>query len=244
MLKQKTIAASVVAVGVCLGAGGWQPAQATTTTYDTTYAWGGSGLSAFGNPNTATMGQTFVAPSADILQGFTFYLSGAADLQFQAQVYAWSGSLTGGNGRQGAVGSPLYTSTPIPFGSTAGAFVPVNITTGGTTLTAGADYVALLTISGPNSSNYGSSTGTDVFGYLPFSHVPGNGGGGLNYYNNASDYPDINAGFWDDFLDYGDAAWTAIFTSPTVPVPEPATLTIVGAGLAGLGMVRRRRKAA
>jgi hypothetical protein len=216
------------------------PASALTV-YDTTYAWDGSSfIYPFGSSNTATYGQTFIAPVTDnVLQSFTFYLNGDATLQFQAEVYAWSGSLAGGNGPQGAVGAPLYTSAPIVLGPTGGAFVPVTIVTGGTTLIPGNAYVALFTISGPDPTNYTNSTGTDVWGNIPFTHVPGGGGGGFAFFNNGDNYSIINNGNWDNFDDFGDSAWTAVFTS----VPEPGTLALLGAALVGFGVIRRRRAA-
>ncbi len=213
-------------------------------TYDTTGSWNGSSfISPFGQPNTATYGQTFVAPSVDnVLQSFTFYLEGnpGTTLQLQAQVYAWSGSLTGGNPTQGAIGPALYTSAPITVNGT-GAYVPVTATTGGVALTSGDHYVALFTISGPNASDYGNSNGTVFWGDIT-THVANDGGGGFNFDNNGSNYSSINNGAWDDFADFGDSAWKADFSAAT---PEPGAWILFGTlVICPLIALRRRYRAA
>ena len=166
------------------------PGQAgATTIFDTTPSWDhASTVSVFGNPNTATYGQTFIAPSDGVLQSFTFFVDGAATLQVQAGVNAWSGSLLGGNGPQGAVGPALFTSSsPFTIGDTGGAFQAVTVDTGGVNLTAGQAYVAYFSISGPDAADFSNSSGTDAFGAIS-GHGADDGGGGFNFDNNGSDY--------------------------------------------------------
>ncbi|HNC53518.1 MAG TPA: PEP-CTERM sorting domain-containing protein [Accumulibacter sp.] len=225
-LKKITYA---IAAGISLATAG----SALATTYDTTPSWNGSSsIQPFGKSDTATYGQTFVAPSDSILDDFTFYLSGRATLQFQAEVYAWSGSLLGGGGG-GATGPALFTSAPITLGPTVG-FQAVTVNTGGLLLTPGADYVALFTVSGPDASDYTNSNGTDVWGRIT-SHVAGDGGGGFVFYNNGNNYGALNSSAWDNFADFGDSAWIANFHAP-----EPGTLALLG--LAGIGLFRRRQQ--
>lgn len=56
-------------------------------------------------------------------------------------------------------------------------------------------------------------------------------------------WEDRNKKQGSDF-DYNDLifAFTNVTTRPPVKTPEPATLALIGAGLAGLGFARRRRK--
>jgi hypothetical protein len=150
------------------------------------------------------------AQASAILDSFTFYIDGAATLDFQAQVYAWSGSLTGGNPPQGATGPALFTSAVLTYTDTdgPGVFTAITINTGGLFLPDG-NYVALLTTSGlqtdPNVS------GTTGWGDTQFVHVANSGGGGFNFYNNGDNRAALNTTPWDDSIDFGDLAWTAVF---------------------------------
>jgi hypothetical protein len=211
-------------------------------TFDTTGSWNGSSsISPFGQPNTTTYGQTFVAPSDNVLENFTFYLeaSSSVHLQIQAQVYNWSGNLLGGAAPQGAVGSALFTSTPINFVGN-GSFEAITVTTGGTTLIAGNPSVALFTISGPDATDYLNSTGTASWGDTQQVHVS-NDGGGFNFYNNGSNFAAINNGNWNDFADFGDLAWKANFTASAAPVPEPSIILLLLSVVGGVGLTLRRK---
>jgi hypothetical protein len=211
------------------------PAFAGSVSYDTTYAWNGSSsIQPFGFPNTATYGQTFVAPSgANVLENFTFYLDGApgTTLDIQAEIFSWSGNMYGGNPPQGATGIALYTSSSFFFNG-SGTFVPVTVNTGGVVLTPGQNYVALFTISNP--ADYANSNGTVIWGDLQVQHVAGDGGGGFNFYNNGSNYAGINTTPWDDFSDFGDSAWSANFVSGA---PEPGAVPLLSLSLIGLALL-------
>jgi hypothetical protein len=210
-------------------------AQANVT-YDTTYAWDGSStIQPWAEPNTTIYGQTFVAPTgAPVLNDFSFHVlvdSGSSPITFTGEVYAWSGSLIGGNPTQGAVGAPLYVSPSMTITDNGGTFQTVTITPN-VTLTPGSNYVALLNMSSGGSASWGD---------LLYTHVAGNGGGGFNFFNAGGAAP--NSAPWDDFTDFGDAAWTAHFSSASA-TPEPSSALICGLGGIGLiGYFRLRRKA-
>ncbi len=211
------------------------------TTFDTTPSWDGSAfISSWGPGGTQTYGETFIAPSDSTLQSFTFYLrSDSGTTTFQADVYAWSGNLKGGNSPQGATGPALFTSPNMSL-TANGSFQTVTVNTGGVSLTPGHAYVALLTTSDPASilANTGSFQSWE-WGDTQLTHVANDGGGGFNFYNNATS-SELNTTSWDDFSDFGDLAWKAVF-GPSVAVPEPTALSIILVGLAGLGFARRRK---
>src|SRR5947209_2430632 len=68
---------------------------AANSIYSSTASWDGiSSVASFGVPNTATIGQTFVAPEKDvILTSFTFFLDvpSGTNVQFRAEVFTWIG---------------------------------------------------------------------------------------------------------------------------------------------------------
>ncbi len=134
------------------------PARAGTVIYDTLPEWDGTtAIATWGSVQsgyTATVGQTFLAPASVLsLNSFSFEVTDftpGSTLSFQAAVYAWSGSLLGGNSPQGASGPALFTSPDMVFVDT-GSFQMVTINTGGIALTPGTAYIALLTTSDPGS---------------------------------------------------------------------------------------------
>lgn len=230
----------VAGLAVCLAAATSVKAQAT---YDTTAAWNGSHFNfPFGVGNTATYGQTFVAPNAP-LDSFTFYVNPTGNtISMQPEVFAWSGPLIGGAGTQGAVGPALFTGPSILINgaspANANGFVQINVNTNDLPLTAGADYVALLTVSDP--ADFAATTGTGEWGAVS-GHPAGDGGGGFAFDNNGSNYASLNTVPWDDAFDDGDSAWTAQFGAET---PEPGAFALLGGiCVAGLAVRRRRSRA-
>lgn len=210
------------------------------TMFDTITAWNGSSAaSPFGNPDTATYGQTFIAPVDTLMTDFTFMVNAqqGTNLQFRGEVFSWTGSLLGGGGGQ-ATGAALYTSAPMTLTGN-GLFQSVTVNPN-IVLTPGNQYVALLTVSDP--IDYAATTGTGTWGINLFSHAGNSGGGGFVFYNNANNHGALNSSVWDNFTDLGDSAWRANFTGAGAAVPEPGSVALLVGGLISGGMVVRRRR--
>ena len=208
------------------------------TTFDTTPAWNGASyIQPFGNPDTSTYGQTFVAGADSLMTDFIFYLNAPQRIivQFTGDVYAWTGSLLGGGGR-GATGASLFTNSSTVLNGD-NSFQAVRMEPN-VCLKPGAQYVAFLTVSNP--TDFDATTGTSVWGNLRLSHVANNGGGGFVFYNNGNNPSLLNASAWDNFSDFGDLAWKADFSR--CPEPGAIATAIVMFGGLGLGMLKRRRK--
>lgn len=250
MTKPKLALAVAAAFAAVLG----QPSALGQTVLDTTSLWDGSfKLGDFGPGWISTYGQTFVAPSpvpqsqglvspTALLQNFTFFLEGAATLNYRAVVMQWEGPLRDGGPIGGAGLSLLWESPSQVYSSNDSNFHAVTTTTPGIAVAPGAQYVIALTISEP--SDYAASFGEVVFGSLPgFEHAPASasGGGGFVEANNENYGVGSLTGGWYNYRDWGDLAFTASFG--VAPVPEPGEWTMLSGlsllAYAGLRRIRR-----
>ena len=180
----------------------------------------------FGNPNTATYGQTFTLPAGDgILTSWTFSLEGTDNsYPMQFGVALWDT----GNSRMAA--APFYLSSPINtvVGDANYTFTP-NLA-----LNPAQEYVAFLTIT--NTPGTGTSS-------MPFSGGNLYAGGSFFFINNGTDPSLWTTQAWQT-IDGADVALTAQF-DPAPPVngavPEPGTFALFGTGALGMVASLRRR---
>lgn len=188
----------------------------TTTTFDGTIA-------PFGAPNTATYGQTFTAAGSQLLSFSLFLQQGAGPNPLDLRVYigTWTGS---------HVGEIVFASgtetMPLDADTWEFAYAP------DIALTAGNDYVAFLSISDLPEQSASAFV------------MPGAGdviAGNFVFLNNGTDASQWTTTDWSSF-DGADVWFRAEFSDAAVP--EPLTLTLFGAGLVGVGMLRRRARRA
>jgi PEP-CTERM motif len=224
-----------IAGAACVVLGGIGNAQASTI--DTTSTWDGTtSFNLFGEPNTATYGQTFVVGSDNILNDFSFWLNdGTTPVKFAGYVMAWGGSK--------ATGSVLYQSGQQSTTGAAG-MEKFSFNTSGLSLTSGQKYVAFV-----NASNFFGGNGTATMGALP-SNVYADGQ--YVYSNNGSNFGLLTTTAWDcnetATCSYGagrDTAFTANFASVSAQaVPEPSSsLGLLAFGGFVAGKVLKRKKA-
>jgi hypothetical protein len=170
----------------------------------------------FGNPNTATYGETFTAPSnGDVnLQDFGFYMGNPevpGNILLRAYIATWTGT---------NAGTLLYTSADFDFANTGNDHI--TFSTGGLTLTPGASYVAFLSV----SELYGQSSG-ESFISQGDPTIPG---GNFVYYNNGGDFAALFNSTWDATGLKPDWAFNATFTAC-----GGGELTLVSAASVGRG---------
>lgn len=188
-------------------------------------------ISAFGSIATNTYGETFTAPGAN-LQNFTFYTYSNGPTDVTAEVYAWNGSLYGGNPPQGT-GAPALFSTPVTIADGGGNLTATTVNIGGSglALTAGENYIILFTNpSNNNNQDWSIDSSNPSPSYL----------GGFNFYNGPADTANYYTPLTDDYTNFGTLEYTANFGA-TSATPEPDSLALLGTGLLGVAAMARRR---
>jgi hypothetical protein len=178
-----------------------------------------------GNPNTATYGETFTAPTnGDTdLTSFGFFIGSpyaSGDIKLGAYIATWTGS---------DAGTILYSSPETDYTNAGDAFL--DFTTGGLDLTSGGSYVMFLSV----SQYYGLSSGeADISqgGSIP--------GGGFVYNNNGGDFSALTSSSWSGPLSPNWAV-DLEFTPATPTVPEPSSFLLLVTGLLTTAGALRRK---
>ncbi|MCB1100152.1 MAG: PEP-CTERM sorting domain-containing protein [Verrucomicrobiae bacterium] len=189
-------------------------------------SWDGTtSVGSFGEPNTATYGQTFLAPATDpVMTSFTFVMNDFLNsdfVDFEAHVYAWDGTK--------ATGAALFSSGTLVSTNNAGTdgFEYITVNTGSLALVPNSSYVAFF-----SASNYFDSIdGTSSWGLLTSDEYPD---GGFVYSNNGSDFGQLTTNDWSTFGGT-DLAFRI------GAVPELSTVGLLGLAFAGLSLSRRRK---
>ncbi len=163
------------------------------------------------------VGETFTAPTDNILNSFAFQLDQTTALTFSVYAYNQAANVT--------VGPALFTSAPATSTTVQGSN-GYTFNTGNLVLTTGSVYAALLSGTSPY-------TGPAVVG-PPDAYT-----GGTIVYSSSitSTFIDVSASIGRP----ADLAFRASFSSAAVPEPGSVAL-LVGLGVSGAGLLVRRRQ--
>ena len=184
----------------------------STTVIDTTIGWGGQAVYSWGEPGSATVGQTFKVGADNRLDSFTFFVADALNpdaVEFAAYVTTWIGYR--------AAGTVLFESQPLSTTNNGGqdGYEAITVETGGLILSPANHYVVFLSA----SDFFDGSTGLASVGYAGDVYPDGK----FAYIDNGADFAALTSQEW--VRDYpslgGDLAVIMNFN-----VPEPATLVL------------------
>ena len=192
---------------------------------------GNSQIFSFGEPDTATYGQTITVGADNVLQSFTFQLTQQSGnpVNFQAYVMGWN------DGTSRAAGPVLYASGPQ---TTTGGLETFTFNTGNLLLNSGSQYVLFLNLSN-NYDGFG-----DAASMSSISNVDAYAGGLFVFLNNGNNFGLVTSNSWT--RNWQGTGFDTAFQAVLVPSPEPASLLAWGL-LTGIGLVGyrlRRRRAA
>ncbi len=192
----------------------------STTNVSTTSSWDGHyGIGSFGEPDTATYGQTFVAPvNTPTLTSFTLSLTNITGLvTFRFYVMAWDGAKATG---------PILFQSPVTTAIATNGWQPITFNTGQLALTPGSNYVAFISTS---TVQDGGNKLANVAAIL--SDVYANGY--FVYLNSGTNFTSLTNTAWNTITSF-NLSFAATFSGGRLGIP-PAIITQPGDQIAPFG---------